>query len=292
MKLLYLLVPVLFLQVCKSQSPSLPSSKDDNTLLWEITGKGIKPSYLFGTFHMMCKDDIHTSKNLMEAIRNTDEVYFELDLDDMSGMLGALLFMKMKNDTTLKDLYTDEQYKKVESYFRDSLNMPIGMMNNLKPLFLQALLYPKLMPCKTVSGMEEALMKIAKENKKEIRGLETIEFQASVFDSIPYDVQAKELLKGIDSIHDYKDEFSSMLNVYKTQRLSEIEKFFNTSEFGLAENQDILLDKRNINWVSQLKDLLPKKTMFIAVGAGHLVGKKGVITLLREEGYTLRPVQN
>lgn len=294
MKFLYFFLPVLFFQDCKSQPvEKYPYNKDDNSLLWEISGKGItKPSYLFGTFHLMCKDDINLGKNLKEALKNSDEVYFELDLDDMSNMLGALLFMNMRNDTTLRDLYSAEQYKKVESFFTDSLKMPIGFMQKIKPLLLQALLYPKMMSCKSMSGVEEVLMKLAKENKKEIKGFETMAFQASIFDSIPYDVQAKELLKGIDSIADYKKSFDSLLTVYKTQRLSDIEKLFTNSEFGVVDNQEILLDNRNKNWVAQLKNLLHKKGLFIAVGAGHLVGKNGLIELLRKEGYTLRPVEN
>lgn len=293
MKLLYFLFPILFFQDCSSQSvAAYPYNKDDNSLLWEISGKGIKPSYLFGTFHLMCKEDIHPGKNLVEALKNSDEVYFELDLDDASNMLGALLFMKMRNDTTLQDLYTAEQYKKVESFFEDSLKMPVSFLQNIKPLFLQALLYPKMMSCKSMSGVEEVLMKLAKGNKKEIKGFETMAFQASIFDSIPYEVQAKELLKGIDSITDYKKSFDSLLTVYKTQLLTDIENLFTNSEFGVGDNQEILLDNRNKNWVAQLKNLLPKKGLFIAVGAGHLVGKNGLIELLRKEGYTLRPVEN
>ncbi|MEJ7625819.1 MAG: TraB/GumN family protein [Ferruginibacter sp.] len=294
MKLLYFLFIVLFFNDCKSQPViKFPSNKDENTLLWEISGKKLsKPSYLFGTFHLMCKDDIQTGINLTQALKNADEVYFEMDLDDPSNTLGALLFMKMKNDTTLSDLYTPEQFKKVESFFKDSIKMPVSFIKNLKPLLLQALLYPKMLSCKSASGMEDVLMKLAKENKKEIRGFETMAMQASFFDDIPYSVQAQELLKGIDSLAEQKKSFDSLLYVYKTQQLKKIEVLMNSSEFGSTVNQEILLDKRNENWVKQLKDLLNKKRLFIAVGAGHLVGKKGLLELLRKEGYTVRPVEN
>jgi len=122
--------------------------------------------------------------------------------------------------------------------------------------------------------------------------LETMEFQASVFDSIPYEEQAKELLKSIDSIAVNKQLFDTMLNVYKSQQLKEIENLFNKSELGLEEHQDILLDNRNRNWVGQLKNIMKTTSVFVAVGAGHLVGKAGLIELLRKEGYTLRPILN
>ena len=83
-----------------------------------------------------------------------------------------------------------------------------------------------------------------------------------------------------------------MLNVYKSQHLNEIENLFTKSELGLEEHQDILLDNRNKNWVGQLKNIMKTNAVFIAVGAGHLVGKMGLIELLRKEGYTLKPLLN
>jgi uncharacterized protein YbaP (TraB family) len=294
MKLL-LIVSALFVFVaCKAQpQPKLSSGKDENSLLWEISGKGLKqPSYLFGTFHMMCKEDIQFSNNLLSAINASNEVYFEMDLDDASNTLGALFFMNMKDGKTLRDLFTEEEFLKLDTYFRDSLRTSLKTFQKMKPSFLEAFLYPKMMPCKNMSGVEQELLKIAAKDKKEIKGFETIAFQASVFDSIPYDVQAKSLLKTIDSIDAYKVQFDKMVKVYKTQQIDQLEAMFTDETFGIKDGLDVLLDKRNINWVEQLKTILPGNNIFMAVGAGHLVGKKGLIELLRKEGYQLRPISN
>jgi len=109
---------------------------------------------------------------------------------------------------------------------------------------------------------------------------------------IPYKKQAEELLKAIDSINDYRNNFASMLTVYKKQQLKEIENLFSKAEFGLESNLDVLLYNRNKNWVKQFATIFPSKSVFVAVGSGYLVGEKGVIELLRKEGYTLRPVAN
>jgi uncharacterized protein YbaP (TraB family) len=60
----------------------------------------------------------------------------------------------------------------------------------------------------------------------------------------------------------------------------------------MAGFTDVLLYHRNQNWVKKLKSLLPDKSLVIAVGAGHLPGEKGLINLLRKEGFTLTPVEN
>lgn len=296
MRILFFLIACSFLlPSCKAQPArqALTGNKDDNTLLWEVSGNGLKKSsYLFGTFHLMCKGDILLSEQLKKAVANADAVYMELDMDDPAVVMGGLLMINMKGGKKLHDLYTEEEYKKVSSYFKDSLRMPITFLESTKPYFLIALLYPKMMPCKTVSGVEEELVRLAKQENKTINGLETMQFQASVFDSIPYEKQAQELLKSIDSMAAYSKYFDTMVQVYKNQQLSQMESLFSNSEFGMEEHQDILLDKRNENWVALLKGIMSKQPVFVAVGAGHLVGKNGLISLLKKKGYKVRPLLN
>ena len=139
--------------------------------------------------------------------------------------------------------------------------------------------------------MEEAIMGIAKTEKKEIKGLETVQEQGAVFDSIPYEVQAKGLYQAIDSLAVYGVYFNKMLQVYKRQQLDSLAEDIATDETLKAYNY-LLLDKRNINWVDQLKTTMPKQPVFVAVGAGHLVGNKGLINLLQNAGYTVTPLKN
>ena len=280
---------------CKGQPTSLSPKKlnNNNTLLWQISGKALKkPSYLFGTFHLLCKDDINFSAQLRYAIQYADEVYMELDMDDPSTLLSGLLYMNMKDGKKLKDFYSPDEYKKIEGFFNDTLHMPLVMFQKAKPYFLVALLYPKMMKCKTFSGIEEGILKLAKENKKEILGLETMEFQSAVFDSIPYEWQAKELMKNIDSLDKYKNEFDTLMLAYKNQQLDVLEKLITKSEFGMDEFEDVLLNRRNANWVKKLGAVMKSKSLFVAVGAGHLLGEKGLIKLLRKEGYAVEPLIN
>ena len=291
-----LIVAFLLLTIisCKAQKNNpLITNTDNNTLLWEITGNGLQqPTYVYGTYHVMCKKYLAISNQLNIAIANADEVYMELDMDDPATMMGGFSLMNMKGDNKLADVFSTNDYKKVTHFFIDSLHMPLSFINRIKPFFLMAMLYPKLTDCNASSGVEEAILKVAKANKKEIKGLETMAFQASVFDSIPYTTQAKELIKMLDSLPQYKKYMDTLLNIYLSQNLQKIEDQFNNNELGMMDSQDILLDDRNANWVKQLQQLMQQKSLLVAVGAGHLVGKKGLIQLLKNKGYTLRPLLN
>ena len=279
---------------CKAQNePEIPRAADGNTLLWEVSGNGLSsPSYIYGTFHLMCKDQLHLSGNLLTAIKRSKEVYFELDLDDLSNTLGAIFMMNMKNSTSWKDLYNEADFNTVTSYFRDSLKMPLSMVEKMKPSFAESMLYPKFLNCKNMSGVEQEILAVAKKDNKEIKGLETIAFQMSVFDSIPYQEQAQSLLKTIDSLQQSKIFFDSLVQIYNSQNLSAMEAAFSTPEYGMADNLDILLNKRNKNWVTQFKNIFASQPVLVAVGAGHLVGEQGILSLLKKEGYTVTPLLN
>lgn len=272
-------------------------NKDNNTLLWKISGNGIdKASFLFGTIHMLCKEDAFLSNNLVSAIEKADRVYLELDMDNLFEMFGAMTKMKMNNDTTLADLLTAEEYKRVKEHFESKKTMlPFSMLETYKPLLASSLLMEGGIGCDEQVAMEQLIMEEAKKNGKRIEGLETMAYQMSVFDSIPYKMQAQELLKSIsigDKDTDGDKEFSELMKAYKDQDLEKLGYMITKSDAGMMQYQDVLLNNRNRNWVEKLKILLKEKSLVIAVGAGHLPGETGVINLLRKAGYKVTPVEN
>jgi uncharacterized protein len=269
----------------------------DNTLLWKISGNGLKkPSYLFGTIHMLCADDAVLSDSLKNVIKKVQEVYFEVDLDNMFEMLGVMSKMKMKGDTTLQDLLSEDDYKKVKNYFESKESMlPFSMLETYKPMLAASTLQQGGMPCETTAMMEQVIMQEAKQYGKSIKGLESMGYQASVLDNIPYKLQADQLVSYIDNANkgDGEDkELTEMMNAYRSQNLQKLEEMLMKSDPSISNYTDILLYNRNENWIEKLKKLLPEKSILVAVGAGHLPGKKGCINLLRQAGFKVTPVKN
>jgi hypothetical protein len=292
------LIPLLAVACTSAQKiEQQPLPEPENSLLWEISGKNLsKPSYLFGAIHMLCKEDAALGDSLLTAIAKTERVYLELDMDNIFEMLGALRQMKMKNDTTLADLLSKEDYNKVKEYMtaKSSL-LPFSELETYKPLLASSLLLESAMDCGTPVAMEQLIMEEAKKRGKRIEGLESMAYQMSIFDSIPYKTQAEQLLKFVSDTGNQSDadnEFGEMMNAYKNQDLKKLSELINRSEAGIVQFEDLLLYNRNRNWVQKLKTIMPERPVTIAVGAGHLPGVKGVINLLRKEGYTVKPVKN
>ena len=166
----------------QSQATSL-----EKTLLWQITGPGITaPSYLYGTIHLMCKDDIIVSTELRAKFYSTKQLYLELDMDDPSVLAKTMTQINMKNDTTLSQLLSKEAYDSVAKAFQKITNIPLQMMQSMKPELVESAVYPSLLGCDGSEAWEQKFMQMAKANNMEIKGLEQIEDQLKSFDEIPY----------------------------------------------------------------------------------------------------------
>ena len=89
-----------------------------------------------------------------------------------------------------------------------------------------------------------------------------------------------------------EDNFDEMVELYKNQDLMGLHKLIAAGgDDFMAKYDEILLNNRNRNWIEPMKKHMDKQTTFFAVGAGHLPGRDGVISLLRQEGYKVVPVK-
>ena len=118
-------------------------------------------------------------------------------------------------------------------------------------------------------------------------------YQLSIFDSIPYKLQAKQLLEMVDNATRHTDdtEMEQLTNAYRNQELGKMEQM-TSNDMGMKDFIDLLLYNRNANWAKKINELMPDHALVIAVGAGHLPGEKGLINLLRKAGYKVEPVKN
>ncbi len=269
---------------------SAQNAPKENSLLWEITGKGLtKPSYLFGTIHLICPADFSLSDSLKNAVLKTQQLALEIDMDD-PGLMGAMTkTMFMADGKTLQGILTEKQYAQLSQFYKDSLGMSITSFGRAKPFMMMGPMFNKILGCEPQS-YEISLMGLAAKQKSEVIGLETIEEQMAIFDTIPYDRQAEMLLTMIDKLPETKTEFRDLVELYKKQDLQSLYNLTLKSEFGMDGQDEVMLFQRNQNWIKRIDKIVHEKPTFIAVGAAHLGGEKGVIALLRKDGFKVRAV--
>jgi uncharacterized protein YbaP (TraB family) len=287
--------------------PSMAPSKTDTALLWRISGDDLtQESFLFGTIHIIPEADYFLPTGMVAALNDADEVVFEIDprqMQDPMAIMGLMNKINMRGDTSLEDLLPKEQYDEVASYFSD-MGLPFFMFKKMKPLFLSAMVGQDMQALQGGGGMESAgsksyeleMTKLAKAADKEISGLETMEFQLSLFDSIPYRGQAEMLYEAVHAdkageTNEGENEMDRVIGMYKRKAIAEMANSIGEESEGFSRFEELLLTRRNESWVpmieAKIKGDSPK---LFAVGAAHLGGDKGVIALMRKEGYTLTPV--
>lgn len=283
-KLLFSLPCLLTAYFTAAQVPA------EKSLLWKIEGKDLtQPSYLYGTIHIMCPDDITISMKLKDAFNSTQQLYLELDLDNPSTMARMMMGMMMTDGSSLKTLLAQKDYDSVSAIFQSTTRLSLNMLNRAKPILLMSMIYPSLLGC-TPEGWEQAFMKMAKEKEMDILGLEDVTDQISVLDSIPYQVQANMFLKTMYNLDSARMSFNKMVEIYKKQDIEEMIRMTSADE-DYGDYEQVMLVKRNRNWIPVMERAMEKNPSFFAVGAAHLGGEHGVIRLLRDAGYTVTAVK-
>lgn len=264
----------------------------EKSLVWKISGKGLKkPSYLYGTIHMIPKDEFELPGAIRESLDNVRRVTFEIDMKDMTNFRSQLSLLTksfMAGGKTLKDLLNAEDYKLVKAKMAEK-GLPGGMFERVKPMFLSTLFSSdeESSAQGSITSVEMELYKMSKNRRLESAGLETAAYQMSVFDSIPYAAQAKMLVDGLRSLDTTSTEegqLDQMLRLYREQDISAMQSMIGDDD-GMGQYEDLFLKKRNQNWIPIMGKMMAEKPTLFAVGAGHLGGKFGVVALLRKEGY-------
>lgn len=295
---LFLFLTPTFLSL-QAQAPA-PA---DTTLLWRVEGPGLSvPSYVFGTIHMIPAEDYFLPTTVTDALAAAEQVAFEIDprdMEDPSVLFKLMSQITMRNDTSLQDLLTEDEYGSVSDYFNEQ-GMPMMLFERMKPLFLSVMVGQDMGAVTkggspfggNIKSYEMELTRIAERGDKAISGLETMEFQIGLFDSIPYRAQAQMLLDAINGVEetDGTSELDKMVDMYKRRAIAEMAALVSEEGSPIARFEELLLTRRNENWIAPMEALMRERPTFVAVGAAHLGGENGVIALLREAGYRVEGV--
>jgi uncharacterized protein YbaP (TraB family) len=268
----------------------LLSSSLFGQLLWKISGSNFKEtSYLYGTIHAVPKDKFVVSPILSSAFESCDALALEIDLNmslkEQIGMAQQIILPKGKS---LKNYITSEDYNRFQRYCMDSLGMKKSKIKKyikLKPFFITSIILQEQLG--SIEGYDQYFNKEAKNRKIPSSGLETLEYQLTMVNTISIEEQADML---IESLGSEMIEYNKMLDLYLANDLNGLSEMINNAEMSTASFMENFLTQRNKNWIPVIEKLISSQKTFIAVGAGHLPGEFGVIELLRKKGFQVEAV--
>jgi uncharacterized protein YbaP (TraB family) len=279
MKLLLSLFCFVSISIGFSQSKSL---------LYEVKKDGFQTTYLYGTIHLIPDSLFLFTKKLKKIISQSDEMIFEItDFSDNESLTKML-----KSERNSFDIFTKVQQDSVLNWGAQLIDSDTASFRRifeyLKPINLLQLPTMKALQEHAVS-VDLALMKFADEKGIVKSELETVAFQLELLNDLPDSVMAEMILSAMRQSKDSDQLQAKLLHLYQTQDIEGLANLLNESDETSAFLDD-LIGKRNNKWLPKIIEKSKNKSCFVAVGAGHLGGKDGLISLFQQAGFIVSPI--
>ncbi|RED24749.1 hypothetical protein BD847_1484 [Flavobacterium cutihirudinis] len=260
--------------------------KLENTLLWEVSGNGLKkPSYLYGTIHMICAPDYFLSDKTKRAFEASNKLVLEINFNDPKE-LTEMQQLAMGKEPLSKKL-SPEQLSKLDAILKSTTGMGVQQVDSFSLVTVLSLISMKSFGCADLKFYEMEFIDQAKKRSIEISGLETVKAQFATLENAYSNDEMIALLEESDM-----EETSKLVAAYKTENLEILYDISTDKKVTSDKIRKIILDNRNSNWVKEMPQQMQKESVFFAVGAGHLGGEFGVINLLRNAGFVVKPIMN
>ena len=287
------ILPFAFLLLISCNATKRSQVSSSGSLLWKIEKSGIdKPSYIYGTIHIMPESMFFMGDDLTNALSNAEALVLEADIDmSIKEQLALASKVMLPQGKTYHDYMSEKDYNALHDYLIHDIGIKEGKVERyfkLKPFNLTSLVLME--HYEGVKIYEKELSSLAKKADIDILELESVDYQLNLFDSLGLSMDfptAEDLL--------FIEEFEKLLDAYLSKDLNQIEKAME-SQIDLTKEEDLvlvehLLKARNHNWIPKIEKMISEQSVLIAVGVGHLYGEEGVLKLLIEQGYKVTSVE-
>ncbi|MCP4438804.1 MAG: TraB/GumN family protein [Aureispira sp.] len=262
--------------------------KKKNTLLWEIKGKNIQsPCYVFGTMHTTDSRAFREIGLLKKAVDRCDAFAAEYDLDqtDPNDLAQAML---LEDEQTLDQLLSPRHFAQLKKIFKRETGHPLKQFIRSKPIMITNLLTEVQLGSDQPLPLDSYLHQYAKNLEKKLLGLESFEGQLNILKSMPIEKQLPTLKQAIKNFKSFRKSIKRMVEVYVEADLLKILKKAKKSASGM---RNTLLYDRNYTMADRIAELGQEQSLFAAIGSGHLGGQKGVLNLLKQKGFEVKPAK-
>jgi len=278
------------LTLCMRASGQQTHALDRKHCLWKISSRN-NAVYMLGSVHLLKKDDYPLDRSIENVFENSAQLFFEINLDTIDEQkLQQLTITKgtYGGGQTLKDGLSNQTYEFTKHRLAD-LGLNIEQFAKFKPwllaVTLDALVLKKL-GFDPSQGVDTYFYNKAKKNGKKVDGFETAEYQLSLLGDMPAALQETLLLQTMKELDTVQQEMTAIIETWKSGDVDALDTILLTSFKDYPGVYKMLVADRNKNWLPKIESLIGQKdTVLIIVGAAHLVGKDGIVALLKQKGY-------
>jgi uncharacterized protein YbaP (TraB family) len=239
---------------------------------------------------MIDEEYYNFTESMKEKVSTSEAIIMEI-----GGMPNPLeTFSLMQLDTgDVTGLFTKDQLATIVEFFDKKLDTNpkefYKIYGQMKPFFIMQAISQNSFSENAMS-YDLDIMKIAGEKEIPLIGLETMSEQIGFFDAISNEAMAELIIESIGNYEKEDKQMQKLMKLYAEQKVDKLIPMIKKQSPEFMEFSDIFLYDRNKAWIPKIKNEIKDKKCFIAVGAAHLFGEKGVIDLLQKEGYSLTAI--
>ena len=271
-----------------------------NPFLWRIEGEN--PSYLYGSIHLADERVLILPDIVIEAIDDADIVYTEVELDQETQIKSAE-YSILPGDQTLYDLLPPDVANRLNEYLA-SKGVASTAFSQLKvwAVATSLVILEDIENLLNNLPLDQYIWSLAISKGKGTGGLETVEEQLDIFDTLSLEEQIYLLNDTLDDIEECAEKGQSvtgvMIDAYIEGDL-EILHNLTYADFDMNNPLEVklrtqLFTDRNYNMVQRISQLItdnPDTQYFFTIGAGHYYGEDGILELLENEGFTMTRIE-
>ncbi len=262
----------------------------EKSFLWRVNSDRNR-LYILGSIHLLKKETYPLKKSIADAFEQTKKLVLEIDLGDANPeKIQRLMLQKSisTDGTSLHQNVSNETYQAVAERAKE-LGIDLRLLSPFKPwvvaMTMAAVKLQKLGFDPSL-GIDRHLAERAKQTDKPTAGLETAEFQLDLFDRFSAKEQELLLRQSMDEMDHVERNVTAIVQAWKTGDVGAVEKHLLVGMRDYPEIHRKVIDDRNQRWLPQIESLLSRgENALVVVGAAHLVGKHGIIELLKDRGY-------
>jgi uncharacterized protein YbaP (TraB family) len=266
------------------------SAAQEKTLLWRVSND--KHSiYLLGSIHYLKKENFPLHKAILDAFDASKRLVLEIDLNRISPDTAQRVTLEKaiyRDGQTLRQNVSEETYQLAEQHAA-KLGIDMRIMAPMKPWFVALTLVAikfQQIGLEPSLGVDHYLAERAKARRKATSGLETLEFQVGLLDQLSKSDQESLLRETVGEMELLVTNINQIVQSWLNGDSDSLEVLLLGSMKGYPELHEKIIVERNRRWVPQIEKILAQNgDAIVVVGAAHLIGKDGVIEMLRARGY-------
>lgn len=268
-----------------------PPAAEGRSFIWAVERDG-RVGWLVGSLHLLSPDFYPLPDAMESAFASADTLIEEIDMNEANDPeLAKLVLAKgmYPEGQRLSSQVSPETYAKLRAWIEQS-GLVVAPFERMKPwmvaMTLQTLALQRLGFDPSL-GLDRYFHQASVKAGKHFIALETAAEQIDFLDRLSPATQDRMLLESIETADADMSEIRTVAQAWRTGDADTVEEFAVGTLTDAPEVYQSLLVDRNRRWIPAIESCMETRRCFVVVGAAHLVGPEGLITLLRKKGYTV-----